>query len=407
MVFVIAQAPVFAAAGPEPNAIAVTPVSAGGVPRGPVVTVPHCRIETTGCGLDPKTPDLDPAACAATIALHLERRGLTTIQPGPFADVCATDSTAVVMEATITAVCPAKRGGNTPRDHAVRTILQASLQMRDCAGAVIAGTSETERALESGRATLLRDAVEEFSHHVSERKVRSSHPGTPLAWIRADLGREHRIEVRGGVIDVERSAINDLFVAMGIGIDDTATTAAIEWTYNPWRMQRLRLGLGFDAFEIHSEGDGLYISDLFNADKGRDPNGVPVPGVVVPSHIDARIGATGLGGSLGYGFDLTRHQRLSGVARLGYYVLGTNLTPAVIDVEIQPAGFLKLKDHAWGGALEIRYEWRFTPHFAVSAGYGWNHLRFRNPNRPESDRFLPVDVEFSGQAAFAALAGRF
>jgi len=371
--------------------------------RGPVVVVPHCRIETTGCGLDPATPDLDPAACAAAIAKHLERRGVSAHLSGTVADVCAADPAAVVIQAAITAVCPGKRGGNTLLDFARKTLLQADIEMRNCATGEVAGRSRTERALESGRRTLLRDAMEEFSHHVSEREVRRTQPGTPLAWLRADVGGEHSIEVRGGAVDVEESQINDFFRAAGPEEDEYASRATLETAYHPWRAQRFRFALGLDRLEIRRTGEGTFAGALLNLNSP-DPN---IPLNFVGARVNARLRTLGLNGSAAYGLDITRHQRISLGVNGGYYLLGTSVARSVIQVEGLPPLRLELRAASWARGAEVRWDWRLTPHLAVNAAYGWNDLNFDNPDRTHSRRFLPFDVEFTGQAARAGIAGRF
>jgi hypothetical protein len=401
-----------AAAAAAVIALAGAPAGAGGGPGpaasrgGPAVVVPDCRIENAGCGLDGASPDLDPAACAHTLSKLLGRRGVATALPGPAADACAADPRAVVLLGSVAASCPADPGGGPARDGAVRTVLHADLRMLDCASGETVGRSDAERAVESGRRTLLRDAVEELSHHLSERKVRRSHPETPLAWMRGDAGGEHAVEVRGGALDSERSDINGLFQATGLPDEDRAPRVAIEAAYNPWRAQRLRLGAGVEGLQIHGEGDGVFSRKLLNGAL-RDPNGFPLP--FAPARVEAVFRAVGLVGSAAYGFDVTRHQRVSGRASLGYFVLGPGLggeaeirvtgTPAPLTARVEAA--------SWGGAAEARWDWRFTPHLALSAALGWNHLAFTSPDRPGRARFLPWDVEFSGRSAQVGIAGRF
>lgn len=366
--------------------------------RGPVVVIPDCAIVSAGCDLDPDTPVLNAAACAADVARLLQRRGVSSTLPGPVADVCAVDPKAVAVLTTITAVCLVEKGRRTPQEFALHTRLEAAIEVKDCAGAETAGRGRAGRAVEAGRRTLLRDAVEELGHRFSTRRVRRSHPGTPHAWLRADVGGEYGVEVRGGVVEIGGSGINDFFKAAGLPADETATRSTIELAYHPWRSQRARFAVALDAMQIHASGKGTFNGSLLHLGSGVSFSS---------ARVDATLRALGPVFSASYGLDYTRHQRISLGGSLGYYVLGTWLAPSEIEIEGTDPRSFKLSDSNWGIGAEARWDWRVTAHFGVSASWGWNRLNFDRPRRTITDKFLPYDVDFTGRTARLGIAARF
>jgi len=366
--------------------------------RGPIVVIPDCRIVDGGCGLDPNSPSLSPHACAATLATLLERRGVRSTQPGPLTDVCSTDPNAVAVLAVITATCSTTRDGRTALGFARHTRLEADVEIKDCASGAAAGSGRTVRSLGAGRWTLLRDAVEELGHRLSSGEIRSTHAETPLAWVGADVGSERSVELRGGFVDVRRSSINNFFRAAGITADATAARETLEIVSHPWSRQRVRIACGLDALQMQTSGRATFSTSLLHL----------APSVNLASaRLDATLRALGPECNASYGWDYTRHQRISIGGGLGYYLLGTFLAPSKIQIEGTPANSLKLRDSAFGLVAEARWEWRLTSHIGISAAWGWNDLSFRHPRQTRSGHFLPYNVDFTGETARLGIAGRF
>jgi hypothetical protein len=370
----------------------VTPAS------GPIVSIPDCRIVDGGCGLDPDTPALSPGACASTLATFLDRRGVRSTLPGPVTDICSIDPNAVAVLGTITATCPAGQGGKTPLHFARRTRLAADVEIRDCASGKSAGSGHTDRSMGAGRWTLLRDAVEELGHHLSSGEIRSTHPATPLGWVGADVGNEYSVELRGGFVDVRRSGINDFFRAAGVAADTTATRETLELAHHPWGHQRIRFAVGVDAMQIQTSGRATFNTALLH---------LSPPTNLSSARLDATLRAIAPELSASYGWDYTRHQRISIGGSIGWYLLGTAVAPSKIQIEGTPFDSLKLRDSAWGLGAEARWDWRLTSHIGIDAAWGWNDLSFRHPRQTRSNHFLPLNVDFTGKTGRLGIAARF
>jgi hypothetical protein len=372
--------------------------------QGPLVAVPHCTVISEGCGLDPATPQLDPAACAVALAKQLDRRRVRAEVVGPGAVVCGEGSDALILEGTLTAQCPGRADNEMLMDKVYSVRMRLGLLLRDCFSGEEIGSASTQRAIESGRRTLARDAIEELGHHVAERRVRRLYPRTPVAWIRADVGGERVIESAGGGIDIEGNEINDFLDEVALDEEEYASRINFEIAYHPWSTQNTRLGIGLELMQIRAEDDGMVdpVKTL-----GRDPNSPASFDPNVPHHVDMKLGVVGIYGRVGYGVDITRNQRISVAGSVGYYLLGTSLMRAEIIIEGLPADAYRLRGSAAGLGGEFRYTWRFTPHLAFLVAYGFNYLDYRDPNRLHHAAHFPFDVEFSGQTARVGLGGRF
>lgn len=387
----------------SPAAGARAAVEGDRLPEGPVVAVPHCRVFTQDCGLDPEAPALSPAGCAMEIARRLGRRGVTTRLVGETTVICAPGSDTLVAEVTLTALCPDRARRDLPVTRAKRVRVKAELTLRDCATGEVVGRGRTKRQVEVGRHHLVRDLLEELGHHLSERKIRRSHSWTPIRWYGPDVGGEWSIELLGGAIDVEEGGFSDFLEAAGetTGLEraEYAERATLGAYYRPWHRPRFHLGLGLETMRIRKEGTGDFSSDLL----GLEDRGVVLSG----EEMKADLNVWGLNGALGYGFDFTRNQRLSGILAVGYYLLGPSFSRAKIEIEGLPGGEIRLRDAAVGGWVDLRYEWRLTPHLAIIASYGYNGLRFRRPNIQDNTRDFPFHVEYTGQTGKAGLAVRY
>ncbi len=369
------------------------------LPEGPVVAVPHCRVYAQECGLDPATPALSPAGCAMEFAQLLGRRGVTTRLVGETAVVCAPGSDTLVAEVTLTARCPAGADGDLPVARAKTVRVRAEVTLRDCATGEVVGRGRTKRQVEAGRHHLVRDLVEELGHHLSERKVRRAHSWTPIRWFGPDVGGERSIELLGGAIDVEEGGFGDLLEQAGMERAEYAERAALGTYYRPWHSPRVHVGFALEAMRIREEGTGDFDSDML----GLEDRGVALSG----AEMKADLQVWGFNGTLGYGFDFTRNQRLSGILAVGYYLLGPTFARATIEIEGLPGGEIRLCDATVGGWVDLRYEWRLTPHLAVIASYGYSGIRFRRPNIEDNTRDFPVHVDYTGQTGRIGLAVRF
>lgn len=379
------------------------PPSPGSTPpaRGPLVLVPDCTIVDNSCGLDPNTPDLNRAACAATFGRLLERRGLKVELPGPVKNVCASDPNVLVTEVTINAICPVDPNDRTPRRHMLHTELVAEAVMRDCASGEIVGRGESQRSIETGRHGVLQDVMEEFAHHVSVRKVRASHPETPRVWLRTDVGREHSLEVSPGVVDIGGNDVNEFLTDAGLTESEYVSHTSLVFGYNPWIMQKLRFDSGVDYFQMHRVGDGFFDPDLLNMnpDPNKNPSG--------PASFDVLFRAIGVVGGTSYGWDITRHQRISGRAGFGWYFMGTRLAKSHVFVEGTDNNRTRIREKTWGVSGDLRWDWRVTTHVGLTASFGWNRLNFRSADIRGRDRFFPYDIDFTGPSYKAGVSARF
>jgi len=359
-----------------------------GSSSGPALVITECTIEPGGCGLDPNTPDLIPSACTSTLAELFERRGIRTVRPGGVGDVCAIDPNALVVLATIRAACPVERGRKLARPYVARSRLHADVEIRDCATGKVVGRGSAGRAIEWGRRRTLSDAVEELSHHISIRDIRATHPETPMRWMRSDVGGQMTIDISGGVLDVKKSDMNGFFKSAGIPTDDLATRQTAQVVIHSWKNQRSTVVGGIDAMQVATSGHGTFDS----SDLSLRP-----PSSFTSARVTAKLRTVGAFVDWGYGYDLTRHQRVSIDAFFGYYILGTWLAPSAIEVEGAHPGSLNLADSQYGVGANARWDWRLTPHFGVHAGYGWTRLAFRSTMNTLTGRFLPADIDFTGQ----------
>lgn len=379
------------------------PLAAAGEERGPLVAVPDCTTSSAGCNLDPATPDLSPAGCAATLVEQLGRRGIRAEAIGPGNVTCGEGSGSLILEASIHATCPAGSSDKLVMDRVLSVKLRMNLLLRDCFTGEVVGTASTERSLESGRRTAARDAIEELGHHTSERKIRRLHPETPIRWMKADVGGERSFELTGGVVDISSGGINDLLHDLHMDSEHYAKRAAIDLAYNPWSSPGTRVAIGVEVLQAKTEGrTRLELSDLHLKpanNPGWDPN--------APRTVNLRMGVVGLKGSVGQGLDVTLNQRLSVTGSIGYYILGTGLMPATLEVQGLPADLYTLRSSGLMLSGGVRYEWRFTPHLELSAEYGYQLLQFSRPNRVGHVAFFRYDMDFTGPAARIGIGGRF
>ncbi len=371
--------------------------------RGPLVAVPHCSIAPAGCALDPATPDLNPAGCAVAIVNHLERRGVRAEVIGPGTVVCGEGSRALLLEGTITATCPGRTHNESVMTQVLSVDLALDLVLKDCFSGETLGRGRSQRAIESGRRALVRDAIEEMAHHTSEMEVRNLYPDTPIRWIRADVGGERSIEIFGGAVDIESSGINDFLEDSGLDSEDYAWRWGFEVAYNPWSMQKTRIAAGLELLEVESHDTGLV--DL--ADLGRNPANHPGFDPNGPHDVDMTLRVLGIRASVAQGFDFTLNQRISMMGTIGYYTLGHLLAPAEVRIEGLPSTSDELRDASQMLSTEIRYEWRVTPHLGVSLSGGYLYLEFPEPNRIDRAAPFPYDLDFSGTTARLGLSGRF
>jgi hypothetical protein len=253
--------------------------------------------------------------------------------------------------------------------------------------------------VEVGRHHLIRDLIEELGHHLSEWKIRRSHTWTPIRWFGPDVGGERSIELLGGAIDVEEGGFSDMLEEAGMERAEYAERATLGVYYRPWHTPRVHIGFGLEAMRIREEGTGDFSSDLL----GLEERGVVING----EEMTADLQVWGLNGALGYGFDFTRNQRLSGILSVGYYILGPAFAPATIEMEGLPGDEIRLNDATVGGWADLRYEWRLTPHLAVIVSYGYSAIQFRRPNIEENTRAFPFHIEYTGQTGKAGLAVRY
>ncbi|HZE89111.1 MAG TPA: hypothetical protein VE404_06155 [Verrucomicrobiae bacterium] len=367
---------------------------------GPLVVVPECRMIQTGCGLDPATADLNAAACAVAVAKQLERRGIRTTLPGPVPDVCAGDPNAVVALTTLTFDCGVERDDRTRRAYAMKTRLRGELVIRDCASGKVAGRARSARAIESGRRTIVRDLVEELGHHIAPRKVRASHPETPLRWLRADVGGERSVEVNAGAIDTSSSGINRILKGMGLPEQERARHLLVESAYTPWSSPRLRVALGVSSTELRASGDGTFDGSLINLPPSNPQTFTNVP-------VDVVLRSLGFNLSAAYGFDYLRNQRISAVAHVGYSAMGGTLAPSRMEIDAKSPINIPLRDSAWPLGAGLRWEWRIFPHWEIAATYGWNRMNFKNPKETISGRFAPYDVGYTGAELLLGIAVRY
>ncbi|HXI02441.1 MAG TPA: hypothetical protein VNI57_04620 [Candidatus Saccharimonadales bacterium] len=378
-------------------------LAAAGEDRGPLVAVPNCTTSSEGCNLDPATPDLNPAGCAATLVEQLGRRGIRAEAIGPGSVTCGEGSGSLILDASIHATCPAGSGDKLVMDRVLSVKLRMTLTLRDCFTGEVVGTASTERSLESGRRTAARDAIEELGHHTSERKIRRLHPETPIRWMKADVGGERSFEVTGGAVDISSSGINDLLRDFRMDSEKHAKRAAIDLAYNPWSSPGTRVAIGVEVLQAKADGEGrVDLKDIHRSpanNPGWDPN--------APRSVNLRLGVVGIKGSVGQGLDVTLNQRLSVTGSIGYYILGTGLMPATLDVEGLPAGDYTLRSSSVMLSGGVRYEWRFTPHLELSAEYGYQFLQFSRPDRVDRVRFFPYNVDFTGPSARIGFGGRF
>lgn len=371
--------------------------------RGPLVAIPHCTVVSEGCGLDPETPDLNPAGCAATLARYMERRGVRTEVIGPGTVVCGEGSNALLLEGTLTGHCPARAENKLLLEQALSVRLELDLELKDCFSGQVLGRGRTKRAIEWGRHTLVRDALEELSHGTSERKIRRLFPETPIRWMKADVSGEHSFEVSGGVIDIEGSGINKFLEEVELDQEDRARRIILEMAYNPRPSHRTRVGVGLEHVSMEAEGRGRVDLDALNANPadfpGVDPN--------APAAVDVKLQVVGLRVSLGHGLDFTKNQRVSIQGALGYYIMGPGFAPATARVQGAPEDLFKFRESTGMVEGNLRYEWRFTSHLAFSASYGYIFLDFHRPNRVGRGRHFAFDLDFSGTSTMVGLAGRF
>jgi hypothetical protein len=380
------------------------PASAAPATAGPLVAVPYCKVVSEGCGLDPEAPDLSPAGCAATIADHLERRGVRAEAIGPGTVVCGEGSNALLLEATLTSQCPARARDKLLIDKVMSIRLLLEIEMNDCFSGEVLGKGTAERAIESGRHILVRDAVEELAHHTSEMRIRSLFPETPVRWMRGDIGGERSIELAVGGIDISGSGTNDFLDAVGIDNEDTASRILLEGAYNPMSSQHTRLGIGMEYISVSSDDKGnVDLAAVLELDPANHPGFDPN----MPHRVKLDLGVIGLRGSVAQGFDFTKNQRISVQGAVGYYVLGTGLAPAAIEIDGLPESANEFHDVSLMLEGTLRYTWRFTSHIALSAAYGYTWLEFHTPNRVGRGPHFPFDFDFSGASARVGLAGRF
>jgi len=376
------------------------PFAAGGdrPPRGPVVAIPDCHVVSQGCGIDPESPDLSPAGCATALAGQLSRRGITSRLMGPVEVSCGPGSNAIVAEVSLTATCGGGSDAELPVARAKAADLWAELILRDCSTGEVVGRAKTRREMSWQRRTVMRDLTEELGHHLSERKIRKSHPGTPISWMRGDVGGEHSFEFSGGLIDVERNAFNDFLADAGGDREKNAFHGRIELAFHPVANPGFRAAVGVDALGFKTTTRGDVTGDMVGAGAGAS---------VTNARITMDIGVVGVRGSIGYGWNITRNQSAGAEIGGGYYLLGKSLYPAEIRIENFPGGDIRLREGNFGFSSEIRYEWRFTPHLAFTAGGGWTRVAFTSVNVVDRNRNLPFDIEFTGATARAGIAGRF
>jgi len=386
LVFLLAAAPAAVAAGGDRP------------PRGPVIAIPDCHVTTEACGLDAASPDLSPGGCAAALAGQLDRRGITSRLMGPVQVSCAEGSDAIVAEVSITATCPSSAANALPIARAKAVDLWSELILRDCGTGEVVGHAKTRRAIDWQRRTLMRDLTEELGHHISEGKIRKAHPGTPITWMRGDVGGEHSIELSGGVIDIKNNKFNDFLAITGGQREDYAIHARIETSVHPVGNPGLRAAVGVDFLRINTETRGDVTGAMVGARPGISLSNAP---------IKADLGVVGVRGSVGYGWNITRNQGAGAEVGLGYYVLGEAFFPAEIEIDGLPGGKIRVREANIGWNAEVRYEWRFTPHLAFTAGGGWTHIVFGTPNVVDRKKHLPFEIAFEGATARAGIAGRF
>lgn len=379
-------------------ASAVLAAGADRPPRGPVIAIPDCKVVSQGCGLDPQTPDLSPAGCATALAGQLDRRGITSRLLGPVQVSCGPGSNAIVAEVSLTATCPGRSGNELPMTQVMSVDLWSEMVLRDCSTGEVVGRAKTRRQLDWQRRTVIRDLVEELGHHLSEWKIRKSHPETPIAWMRGDVGGEHSMEISGGFVDVKDNEFNDFLAAAGGKREDHGFHGRLETSFHPPGNQNLRYALGMEAFGFKTDTRGDVTGDMV---------GLPPGASVQQARIEMDLGVVGLRGSIGYGWNITRNQSVGAEIGGGYYLLGKSLYPAEIRIENLPGGNIRLREGNFGASSEVRYEWRFTPHLAFAAGGGWTHIVFTSVNVIDRNRDLPFDIEFTGLTARAGISGRF
>ncbi len=371
--------------------------------RGPLVAVLHCTIASVGCALDPSTPDLNPAGCAVAIVNQLERRGVRAEVIGPGTVVCGEGSRALLLEGTITAECPGRALNESVMTQVLAVDLSLDLVLKDCFSGETLGRGGSKRAIESGRRALVRDAIEELTHHTAEMNVRNLYPDTPIRWIRADVGGERSIELFGGAVDIESSGINDFLEDSGLDTEDYAWRGGIEVAYNAWSMQKTRIAAGLELLEVERHDTGL----VNLADLGRNPANHPGFDPNGPHDVDMTLRVLGLRASIAKGLDFTLNQRVSLMGTIGYYTLGHLLAPADVRIEGLENSSDELRDATLMLSAEIRYEWRVTPHLGLNLSGGYLYLEFPEPNRIDRAAPFPYDLDFSGATARLGLSGRF
>ena len=371
--------------------------------RGPLVAIPYCTIVAEDCGLDPETPDLNPAGCAATLQRQMERRGVRTEVIGPGAVVCGEGSNAIILEATLTATCSERTRNELLLDRVLAVRLEMDLVLKDCHSGEVFGRGRARRAIESGRQTLVRDAVQELSHHTAEMQIRRVFPDTPVRWMRGDIGGEVSFEVSGSVIDIGGSGINEFLRSVEIDEEDYAPGILMEMTYNPWSSQLTRVGIGMEYIRVESTEEGMIdLDDLL-----LDPAGHPSFDPNVPHTVETILQVLGVRGSVAQGLDLTKNQRLSVQGAFGYYVLGPRILPAEINIEGLPAEIEDFRNAKLMLTAAARYDWRFTPHLAFSVEGGYTRLDFGRPNRLNRERRFPYEIEFNGATLRIGIATRW